>query len=275
MVKVKEDLTGKTFGRLTVLEQAEDRVDAKGNHHARWLCECSCNEKNRVVVDGANLKKEKGTKSCGCLAKEIFKNGIGKYKNNKYQLNLEDEYGLYGIGYCSNTGREFYFDMDDYDKIKDYCWSEHRFRQSQYSFINAVCRESHKIVKMHYLIVGKYYDHIDRNSFNNRKHNLRKCTYQENCRNRSMTHRNTSGFIGVYWYKNINRWCAGIAIDRKHIHLGTFKEKEDAIRARLEAEVKYFGEFAPQRHLFEQYEINVKEEPTDDLLRPCGNDTCV
>jgi hypothetical protein len=46
-------------------------------------------------------------------------------------------------------------------------------------------------------------------------------------------------------------------IDAKQIHLGMFENKEDAIKARLEAEAKYFGDFAPQRHLFEQYKINV------------------
>ena len=41
-------------------------------------------------------------------------------KTNIYELNLHDENGLYGVGYCSNTNRKFYFDMDDYNKIKDY-----------------------------------------------------------------------------------------------------------------------------------------------------------
>lgn len=35
-----------------------------------------------------------------------------------------------------------------------------------------------------------------------------------------------------------------------------FDNKEDAIRARLQAEKEYFGEFAPQRHLFEEHGIN-------------------
>ena len=37
--------------------------------------------------------------------------------------------------------------------------------------------------------------------------------------------------------------------------LGRFSDKEDAIKARLQAEAKYFKEFAPQRHLFKQYGI--------------------
>jgi len=44
-------------------------------------------------------------------------------------------------------------------------------------------------------------------------------------------------------------------VDEQDIYIGLFDNKDDAIKARLKAEKKYFGEFAPQRHLFEQYEI--------------------
>lgn len=50
---------------------------------------------------------------------------------------------------------------------------------------------------------------------------------------------------------------ARIVLDKKDIYLGRYSNKEDAIKARLEAEIKYFGEFAPQRHLFEQYGIGI------------------
>ena len=80
---------------------------------------------------------------------------------------------------------------------------------------------------------------------------------QENCRNRSKSVKNKSGFIGVYFDKDRNKWVAFITIDYKQIKLGRFVEKEDAIKARLEAEFKYFGsEFAPQRHLFSKYDIS-------------------
>ena len=50
MVKVKEDLTGKTFGMLTVLRQAEDYITPQGIHISQWLCECSCSEHNKKIV---------------------------------------------------------------------------------------------------------------------------------------------------------------------------------------------------------------------------------
>ena len=79
MVNVKDDLTGRQFGRLTVLSQAEDYIDSKGKHYARWLCECSCENKTKLIVMGNQLKRKR-TKSCGCIQKEqlIKRNKDGK-----------------------------------------------------------------------------------------------------------------------------------------------------------------------------------------------------
>ena len=41
------------------------------------------------------------------------------------------------------------------------------------------------------------------------------------------------------------------------------KVREDAIIARLRAEIKYFGDFAPQKHLFKQYGINTQQNDLD------------
>lgn len=61
--------------------------------------------------------------------------------------------------------------------------------------------------------------------------------------NRSMRSDNTSGVTGVYWCKSRNKWNAEIRINSKKINLGYFINKEDAIKARKRAEIKYFGEY--------------------------------
>ena len=66
---------------------------------------------------------------------------------------------------------------------------------------------------------------------------------------------NTSGFIGVDWVKRRQGWRARIKVEKKEISLGIFANQKDAIKARLMAEKKYFGDFAPQRHLFDEYGI--------------------
>lgn len=61
---------------------------------------------------------------------------------------------------------------------------------------------------------------------------------------------------GVMWSKCCNKWVAQITVNYKNIHLGTFEDKEDAIKRRLKAEKEYFKEYAPQQHLFEKYGID-------------------
>ena len=88
------------------------------------------------------------------------------------------------------------------------------------------------------------------------KENLRFMNRSQNASNISIRKDNTSGFIGVYWSKEENKWFSLIQYNRKSHHLGYYTDKEDAIKARLRAEKEFMSEFAPQRHLFKQYEIN-------------------
>lgn len=61
----KLQLVGETFGRLTVLSRAESQ-----GMRTFWNCRCDCG--NVLSVSG-NLLKRGHTKSCGCLASELFK----------------------------------------------------------------------------------------------------------------------------------------------------------------------------------------------------------
>ena len=259
MVKVREDMTGWIMSehgvsdsRLTVIEQVEDHVYAdkqnKEHHYAQWLCECNCDLHTRFIAVGEKIKSGK-IKSCGCRQKELLIQRNKINHGNTYDLS-----GEYGIGYTSNTNKEFYFDLEDYNKIKDYCWCESHVK-SGYIVISAQEPGTNKTIKMHQLIYGETCDHKDRNPLNNRKNNLRPATYSQQNMNRGIAKNNTSGFIGVYWIKNNKKWQASININHKKIHLGYFNDKNEAIKTRLKAEFQYYGEFAPQRHLFEVYGI--------------------
>lgn len=61
------DLTGRTFGRLTVIKRSG--VDKYGK--AQWECQCSCG--NTKIINGNNLRSG-GATSCGCRSKELIKN---------------------------------------------------------------------------------------------------------------------------------------------------------------------------------------------------------
>lgn len=70
------DLTGKKFGRLTVIKRAEDTISDKGVRTKRWECICDCG--NKTIVRQAGLQRGT-TKSCGCLHREIIGNMSRKH----------------------------------------------------------------------------------------------------------------------------------------------------------------------------------------------------
>jgi hypothetical protein len=94
-------------------------------------------------------------------------------------------------------------------------------------------------------------DHINRDKLDNRRCNLRKCSHHQNTCNQPIRNCNTSGVVGVYWSSQRKKWQAFIKYKYKAISLGRYLEKEDAIRARILAEKKYYGEFAPQHKKYQ------------------------
>ena len=257
MTKYK-DLTGKDIGRWHVIKRVTDteRKDSKSKQ-IRWLCQCSCKTHTQRILTTSELGR---SKSCGCLRVEMFTN----YTRNKGKtLNKYDLSGEYGIGY-TNKGKEFYFDLEDYNLIKDYTWyNSHGYIVTE--VWNPSERKSIRIM-MHKIVLEKQLnktlsnendiDHISRKRLDNRKNNLRLCSHADNVKNGSLRSDNTSGVTGVIYNSSKHRWEARLQCNNKIIRLGRYKTKEEAIKARLQAEKEYFGEFAPQKNLFEKYNIN-------------------
>ncbi len=85
-----------------------------------------------------------------------------------------------------------------------------------------------------------FIDHINRIKSDNRFINLREATKAQNSQNTNIQSNNTSGYKGVVWHKPNKNWCAQIHVNKKHIHLGSFKNLQDAVNARKEAEKRFF-----------------------------------
>lgn len=90
-------------------------------------------------------------------------------------------------------------------------------------------------------------DHINGDKSDNRIHNLREATIQQNQFNTGMQSNNTSGFKGVTWNKNQGKWNSAITISGKRIHLGSFECAELAHQAYLDAARSKHGEFFTSR----------------------------
>lgn len=235
MAKKIIDLTGQQFGKLTVLERAEDYVTPKGKHQIMWKCQCECgNTKN---IRGVTLRNGKST-SCGCVQKNIVrKTGYANKKYNEYDLS-----GEYGIGFVSNN-RKFYFDLEDYGLIKEYSWC-----MDAEGYVIGSPYGNKKQILLHILIMNPNHnediDHINHNPSDNRKNNLRIVTRSQNQMNVGLSSNNKSGVTGVHFNTRNEKWVAQIGFNRKRIYLGEFDNFDNAVKARKEAEIKYFGEYS-------------------------------
>ena len=248
MKKYKDIEVGDKYGRLTVLELDKERTNSHKKKEKFYICCCDCG--NITSVYGYKLKTGL-TQSCGCLQKENSLKALRKY--NKFNLD-----GEYGIGYTVK-GEEFYFDLEDYDKIKEYYWY---IDVNGYPVTRSIINpeQPKTAIKLHNFLMkpskDKFIDHRNRKRNDDRKENLFEVTRGENAINKSMRSDNTQGFIGVGYDKRREKYFGYINLNGKRKYLGYCKSKEEAIVKRLQAEYDIFGEeLAPQRHLFKDYGI--------------------
>lgn len=82
-------------------------------------------------------------------------------------------------------------------------------------------------------------DHINGDRADNRIVNLRNVTSDENHRNLARSRKNTSGRTGVCHDKRSGKWLAYICVNGVQKRIGDFVRKDDAIAARVEAEMKH------------------------------------
>ena len=251
MGRKSKNLTNMVFGRLTVVERTDDYISPNGVHMVRWLCNCECGNQCKVTTHDLTRKDRPSVASCGCLARELASLRTKKYNN--YDLS-----GEYGVGKSGDTDDLFYFELCDFDKIKDIYWTVHNVNGT--NTIRGHRPDSNKTVYMHVQIGFKGYDHIDRNELNNLHNNLRPCTHQENCCNRQRNKKkSSSGFTGVYLLPS-GKYLAQLTQHGITVFCKTYLTFEDAKIARLIAEAKYFKEFAPHKDLFEQYGITIQND---------------
>lgn len=221
------DLTGNKYGRLTVIK----RIETDRGERVKWLCQCDCGNLHTTV----SYSLTHGLcQSCGCI------NQSAEYRrsNNYYDLS-----GNYGIGFTAKN-EAFYFDLEDYDIIKNIGWS---CNSQGYIIGNITINGKQRHIGLHRLIMGSpekmMVDHINGNKLDNRKSNLRICNNKENTRNSSVQKRNKLSAKGVS-ITHSNTYQAQIQVDGKLKYLGSYKTIKEAADAYDLAAQKYFGEFA-------------------------------
>ena len=218
----KLDLTGKRFGSLVAIEESEHR---SSRNEVYWKCLCDCGKETTVRIGHLTSGR---IKSCGC-GREGKPNEYEVIGDTVY-VKLNDKNG--------STDKIMICDLDDWERLKVYSWHD------AHGYASTGCRaKDQKHNKFHRMVVdapdGLVVDHINRNTYDNRKCNLRVVSVHANTLNRSMPCTNTTGHMGVVKRAN-GKWQSRICFNGQKICLVTFDNLEDAIKARKDAEEKYF-----------------------------------
>ncbi|OQR57428.1 AP2 domain-containing protein [Bacillus sp. CDB3] len=132
-------------------------------------------------------------------------------------------------------------DDEDYEKLMQNSWC---YQSPGY----AARRRNKRIELMHRVIMnakkGEQVDHIDMNRLNNQKENLRIVNNSQNGMNKLVQNNSTSGYKGVSWRKERNKWEAYINKDNKRYKLGYFENKNEAAEAYNKKAIELHGQYA-------------------------------
>ena len=145
-------------------------------------------------------------------------------------------------------GKFLILDQKDYSEMVD---KSIHLSQSRNRFYARILTADRKRIYVHRFVSkcpeGYQVDHINGDTLDNRRSNLRICTNAENNRNKPMHSDNKSGYKGVYffpWGKRTNRWCSRISTAGKSVLLGYFPTAYAAAGAYDLAAIRLHGKYA-------------------------------
>lgn len=145
-------------------------------------------------------------------------------------------------------GKVAIVDDDDFDLVSRFSWHCHFSEHREYAMTDVGSTRHPVMLYLHRLLVKtarmETVDHINGNTLDNRKCNLRICTAAQNLCNRGRPRNNKSGFKGVSFNKKTGKWKAAIGFNKGNMFLGLFADKLAAARAYDAAALQYHGEFA-------------------------------
>lgn len=234
------------YGKITDSTSRQHKVPSEDR-----VC-CICGKLKMSSIDGKDYcrKHYLQMKRNGKITDTIYDKNEWIDCGDYYECVLKDKN-------ANEVGRTK-IDKDDYEKFKDYKLYMRKNDNKGYAYFSI--RGTSKKVTVHRFLMGladeKYsidqvIDHINGDSLDNRKTNLRICSQHQNSQNG----RKKDKIVGIKYIKSYNgtergKWSAQICSNYKTIHLGYYDNKNEAILARLKKEKEICNEYGPNRDLY-------------------------
>ena len=184
---------------------------------------------------------------CSKHYKQIYRHGTVLqrtiYDSNDFIIHKEERYcEIVCYDKFGNIKAVGKIDLEDYELVKDYKWTYLKTGYLAHCASNTLL---HRLIMKEKIKSNKdTVDHINRDKLDNRKSNLRIVTIQVNLLNKGLQQNNTSGARGIK-VKTLKSgqkvYEARIGLNGKDMYLGRFKEFNQAILKRKEAERELFG----------------------------------
>lgn len=146
-------------------------------------------------------------------------------------------------------------DDEDFLSLSKYKWSTCEKRKGYFYAVRSTTVSNGKqlMVYMHRQLMNfpviLQVDHINHNPLDNRKSNLRLVTHKQNNYNSSKSKANSSGYKGVWFDKDLNKYRAGLSHNNKTLHIGVFSSKKQAALAYNQKALELRGEYASLNHI--------------------------
>jgi len=180
------------------------------------------------------------SRSCGRLS-----NNPASKKTNDIVVN-EDSIAII-IKY---KDYKHYFIVDTEDYINKEVNKKRWIYMGGYAYFSYTNEGGHKKKSLHRIIMGDkdgyVVDHINGNTFDNRKSNLRYLSHKDNVRNQHIKNKNN---IPGCQLMPSGKYRVRIRSNSKEIHVGTFDNKQEALKKRIEAEINYWGKSFTQEKI--------------------------
>ena len=242
-------LCSKHYTQLRNHGKIKDRYPSSHIATKDRVCDI-CGSKHHVIYHEGKyycLRHYSQIKNLGGLKEKTV------FDRNDYIIDGDIAYIILRNDKHEETGKAI-VDTEDLERVIQYKW-----RLGTWNYA-----ENKEVGLMQRFILNEYNpqnipDHINRNTLDNRKENLRIADKSLNAVNTGIRTSNTSGVTGVSWNKNANSWRAYISYQGKRIELGHRKDFKNAVLLRLNAENKYYAGMQPQKNLFEEYGVEIHE----------------